>query len=306
MTSTPPPVFGPRVIVATAELAAALRRATASGALLRIRRGAYVDAAEVGEGWQAAEQLARARAVAVVRAATAPVWLSHESAALLWALPLLRVPAVTHVVQRHHPGSRRDRAVLRHRVDLPPSHRAEVEGLPVTSLERTALDCACSLPGPAALAAVDGALRRGADTDAMRAILADRVGGRGVVTARRTLTWADARAESPGESAARWACLAGGLPAPELQHAIRTRIGTFYADLAWPDLHVVAEFDGAVKYSGAYGPGGQVLVAEKRRQDAIEEAGWVVIRITWADLKDLGELAARVRRAARRAPRGAR
>ena len=301
MTSTRPPT--PRVITAAPERAAVLRRSTASGSLLRIRRGAYVDAATVGEGWQAAERLARARAVAVVRATTAQVWLSHETAALLWGLPLLRVPGVTHVVQRHHPGSRRDRAVARHRVDLPPPHRAEIEGLPVTSLERTALDCACSLPGPAALAVLDGAVRRGTDATAVAALLVERAGGRGVVVARRAVTWADARAESPGESAARWVCLAGGLPAPDLQHAIRTRLGTFYADLAWPELRVVVEFDGVVKYTGTYGPGGEALVAEKRRQDAIEEAGWRVIRVTWADLKDPDDLAVRVARAARRVSR---
>ncbi len=65
---------------------------------------------------------------------------------------------------------------------------------------------------------------------------------------------------------------------------VRTSRGTFRLDLAWRAAKVAIEFDGLVKYSGGFGPATDVVVAEKRRQEALEEQGWLIIRVTWADL----------------------
>ena len=40
-----------------------------------------------------------------------------------------------------------------------------------------------------------------------------------------------------------------------------------------------------------------VVFAEKWRQDALEAAGWIVVRVTWDDLRDPGPTIARIRRA---------
>ncbi|MCB2177187.1 MAG: hypothetical protein KQH57_15360 [Actinomycetales bacterium] len=230
-------------------------------------------------------------------------WFSRESAALAWGLPIVTVPRRVHLVQGHRPGRETDPMLARHLGALPERDRAECDGLPVTSLERTAVDCGCLLPGGEALAVVDAALRDGVDLDALVERLRERPGARGVVRGRRVVAAASPSAESPGESMTRWALLEHGLPAPELQCPVETRLGTYRADLGWPELRVAVEFDGAVKYSGRYGDGVEALLAEKRRQDAMEEAGWIVVRVTWTDLRSPDRVAARVVAARRRAAR---
>ena len=88
--------------------------------------------------------------------------------------------------------------------------------------------------------------------------------------------------------------LIAGLPKPTTQIPVRTRLGTFWGDLGWPEWRVLVEYDGRIKYEG----GPDALLAEKRREDAIREAGWSVLRITAQDLRDPAGLAARVRRLA--------
>ena len=68
---------------------------------------------------------------------------------------------------------------------------------------------------------------------------------------------------------------------------------------------MAVEFDGAVKYSGGeYGDPRGRLLAEKARHDALVEAGWLVLRVTWDDLSDPDLLLGRIRAAlARRAAR---
>jgi hypothetical protein len=60
----------------------------------------------------------------------------------------------------------------------------------------------------------------------------------------------------------------------------------------------VGEFDGKVKYGRLLEPGqdvGEVVYAEKLREDAIRDEGWQVVRWTWLDLRDFGPTAARIR-----------
>jgi len=176
---------------------------------------------------------------------------------------------------------------------------------PVTTLERTVVDCARTLAPDQALVIADSALRGGADPALVSTILEESAGRRGVRRAREVVGLADARAESAGESVLRWIVHAAGLPAPEIGLRVPTRRGDSWLDLAWPGHRVALEFDGAVKYSGGeYGDPTRRLFDEKLRQDALEEAGWLVLRVVWEDLLRPEVLAARIRSALRaRAPR---
>ena len=83
--------------------------------------------------------------------------------------------------------------------------------------------------------------------------------------------------------------LRAGLPAPALQHAIRTRDGTFLgrSDFAYVEQRIAGEFDGKAKYVLGFAGGmepADVIVAERRRADAIERAGWIVVRWMWDDI----------------------
>lgn len=272
--------------------------------LERVRRGAYV--ARLPSQGPARDR--RALALARIRAVHAQLrvakWFSHESAALLWGCDTVGLSGLVHVTQATRPRSRGDDPVVRHHTDLPAHERAEVGGLPVTSLARTVVDCACSLPADRALVIADSALRLGLDPGESATVLASRSGGRGVARAREILASADGRAQSPWETLTRLALLSGGVPAPDLQVEVATRRGRFFVDLAWPARRVALEFDGLVKYSGAFGgTAPEVVFAEKQRQDAIEDEGWRVLRATWPDLRDPAGLSARVARALASRPR---
>lgn len=297
------PVFAPaRPVLARRVDAATIRHRLRAGEIERLRRGAYTEALEAGSAQQLAQERARVAIAAIHAQLSTDHVFVRESSALVWGLTLWPAPTSTHIAQGHRPGSRRGEtaSLVRHHLAVPLADRAVVDGMPVTSLERTAVDCACVLPAPAALAVVDSALRLGADTEALRGVLVARAGSRGVCGARRVVEAADGRSESAGESLLRWILVENGLAPDAVQPAVRTRLGTFYPDLGWQDLMVCAEFDGFVKYAGS-GSAPEVVFAEKRRQDALEDAGWIVLRFTWADLRDPAAVVRRVTEALRRA-----
>ena len=70
-------------------------------------------------------------------------------------------------------------------------------------------------------------------------------------------------------------------------------------DFLFRAQRVVVEFDGAVKYGGPGTQGQLALVAEKRREDTIRRLGYVVVRLTWADLASPERVASLIRAAIR-------
>ncbi|BDO40714.1 hypothetical protein CELD12_02040 [Cellulomonas sp. NTE-D12] len=253
----------------------------------RVRRGTYVRARTAGD----LHAVALAQVLGVHHQLRAPHVFGHASAALLWGLPLWSVPSQVHVYQRARPGSRRDPTVHRHLGVLDGTATTELAGLPVTTVVRTALDCARSMAPLAGLVTVDGALRRGVDRDELRVLTEQDPRGRGMARARQVIALADPGAESVQESALRFLVLAGGLPEPASQVPVDTRLGTFWADLGWELWRVLLEYDGRPKYTDT-----EALVLEKRRHDAIVEAGWRVLRVTKEDLRTPQLLLTRVRR----------
>lgn len=289
-----------------------LRARVRAGTLLRVLRGVYAEPTSATEPWAAALHLLLCRAAAVHALRPGEHWFSHRTAAALWGCALDVVPTtvdVTAPVTRRSSSARARVGVVEHWT-ADAGRAAEVTDLldlPITTLARTLVDCASTLPGRSGLVLVDSGLRAGADPDELRRVLAGSTGQRGVRRARIVVERADDRAESAGESLVRWHLLAQGLPAPEPQVAIGTRLGLRWVDLGWRDEQVAVEFDGRVKYGADGRTAAAAVFEEKRRQDALEEAGWRVLRVTWADLRDPPALASRVRRAlrsaARRAPR---
>jgi hypothetical protein len=280
-----------------AEISAGLRR----GTLVRLRQGVYLGApaAATAPAIRRRESVV-ANAVALAERLTTKYWFSHSTAAVLHGLWTWHLADEVHVTQLGNPSVRRraDPGVRRHWTTLAEADRTAVEGLPVTSLERTIVDCARSLPPEAGIVVADSGLRAGADLDRVAVALEAAAGGRGVRRARQVLAEADGRSESPGESIVRWIAVAAGLPRPEPNVTVLTWRGTYRLDLAWTGHRLAVEFDGAVKYSGGdYGDPQQRLLAEKLRHDALTEAGWFLLRVTWADLAEPDVVARRIRSA---------
>lgn len=266
----------------------------ATGVWLRVRRGAYVAMDDLDpDPYVRGRQVALARTQAVALQTTGRIVFSHDSAALLWGLPLFRLPERTHVLVQTARAGDAAADVARHHLDRPSGELVERRGLAVTGLEQTVVDCARALGARGGLVVADAALAAGARRDVLEEILAASRGGRGVRCAREVVAAADDGAESPGETLARWALLRAGLPAPVTQLPIETHLGVVWADLAWPELRLVAEYDGLQKYRGGTTA---VVIAEKRRQEAIEEVGWRVVRLTAADVRDPVGLARRLLR----------
>jgi hypothetical protein len=119
---------------------------------------------------------------------------------------------------------------------------------------------------------------------------------------------ADGRSESVGESRSRLLLHRPGLAPTAVQVVGIAADGSALgrADFGWEDDRVVGEFDGHVKYRRLLRPGqdpGDVVFEEKRREDAFRDAGWGVVRWTWADLMPGTVVGDRVRRALTRARR---
>ena len=267
-----------------------------AGAWIRVRPGAYIDAASADTPHDAARRVALARLVALRRQLTAGYVLSHGSAALLWGLPLLRTPSGADVIGATHPTGR-SRDVRRHVMTLSDSDVVMRHGHPVTSLERTVVDCAATLGPRAGLVVADAALHLGASRERCQEILDAMPGHRGVATARAVIEFADDGAESPGESVTRFILLRAGFPPPETQVRVATHLGPFWSDLGWADWGLLAEYDGRAKYQ-AKGSATAAVIDEKRRQDAIEEAGYRVIRVVAEDVRGPKRLVGRVLRLA--------
>jgi hypothetical protein len=281
-----------------------LERLVRAGELTRLRRGAYIDRVLPMAGAERHRLLIRATLHGLRR----PAVVSHQSAAVLLGLPLWDVALDRVHVTRRPPAWTDSSGVLcTHVARLRDDEIQEVEGVLVTTPVRTALDLARSLPHEAAVVCLDAALHRGLLThEALRARLVDISGTPGSRTAARAVLAADGRSESVGESRSRVILTRWGLAPSALQFEVRSPHGPVIGrtDFAWEDNGLVGEFDGRVKYGRLLRPGedpGDAVFAEKRREDAIREEGWGVVRWVWADLARADRLAARVRRSRERA-----
>lgn len=293
-----PDVVLPQVHLARDTPSRAARHLVRAGQWQRVRRGAYVDRGYL-DPKAGRHALARRSALAHVAAVMASERargadgsvLSHESAALVWGLRLWRLPAEVHLITQQTRGGDAAADVARHRMDVAPEDVTERGGVRVTSLERTVVDLARGRRVPQGLVVADDALRHGADPAAMATLVDAQLGRRGVQRARTVLDLADGLAESPWETLTRLHVLAAGLPAPELQIVVATRLGEFRADMGWRDWRVLIEFDGLVKYTDlSGGDPGRVVFEEKRRHDALVEAGWRILRLTREDFRDVAAL----------------
>ena len=256
---------------------------------LRVRHGAYV-------GRELHEQLDEAgRGMLLVRAVSLvvkePAVFSHTSASLLQRQPTWGMDLDTvHLTRTSTHSGRIVAAVNHHEASLEESEIEVVDGLRCTTLHRTPLDVTRQFGFDAGVVSADAALRRGANLDSMRmsaARMRHWPDARDVVP---VVDFADAGAESPGESLARIFVVAQGFPPPETQVVIRN--GTFIArtDMKLRNLPILVEFDGRMKYRRKRDDcdpvvdDGEIVWAEKQREDELRGLDHAVFRLIWAEL----------------------
>ncbi|GAB3765145.1 hypothetical protein [Microlunatus parietis] len=270
--------------------------------LIRIRRGGYVTDEPEDE-----RERHRQLIDATLRLSRTDVVVSHLSAAALHGLPIVRNTLDRVELSRHgRSGGYVRKAVHLHAVPLTDADREVLDGRPVTTLARTAVDVARRLPERRAVSVADAALAYGMTVEQAAAAVGRLGRCTGIGRARRVLDFADGRSESVGESEGRFVMAVAGLPPPTLQYEVYDERGEFVArcDYAWPEQRTLGEFDGLIKYGRLLKPGetsSDIIVAEKLREDALRDLGWEVVRLIWADLSRPADLTARVRRAFARA-----
>lgn len=275
-----------------------LRRLRAQRRLTTLWPGAYVPTDDPRLDDAVACHSLAVRAAAHLLRADGVV--SHASAAVLhgmtlWGVPLDRV----HLTRDRRSGGRRTKLRHVHTAALDSDEVTDVDGIPVTSVARTLADLARTLPFEPALVVADAALyRRQLTATALAEAVARAAGRPGSGPARRVAAAADARSESPGETRSRIAIARAGLPAPTLQYEVpELRVRT---DFYWEEFGTVGEFDGRTKYGRGLRPGqnpGDVVFAEKRREDALRDLDYQMARWTWDELRPFDAAAERIRRA---------
>lgn len=164
--------------------------------------------------------------------------------------------------------------------DLSPTDVMQLQGVPVTTPLRTALDLGCDLRRSEALAALDGFLRGHAISRAQLSADVPRFHGRrGVIQLRELIGLADADAESPGESFTRLAIVDDGLPPPELQVWVCVEgVPTYRLDLAYPRHRIAIEYDGRDFHDSP-----EQRARDEARRRWLREHGWTVIVVTKED-----------------------
>lgn len=173
-----------------------------------------------------------------------------------------------------------------------------VDGLPVTTPERTALDLACRYPVDKAVATIDCLARATRLKMADVELVAERAKGRrGIRRARTALNLVDPGAESPRETWLRLLIIRAGFPPPQTQIPVRDQYGQLVAvfDMGWEDLKIAADYDGDHHRTDR-----RRFYRDIQRAEAVAELGWIHLRVTAADTQ--GGIIARVSSAwARRA-----
>lgn len=201
--------------------------------------------------------------------------LGDETAAWLWGWcedpPLVRLVLPPEVRRRvPHPGRAR-------RAPLPQGNVVRCHGFPATSQPRTIADCLRFLPRGRAADILDRSQqRRGPSLLSIAAALPVR--GPGSAQARSLLAAADGTRFEAERRCARLLRKAG-FTGWAANHPVRLGSEQFVLDFAFAGLKVAVEVDGFAYHSNV-----DRFQRDRRRQNALVRAGWIVLRFTWHDI----------------------
>lgn len=223
------------------------------------------------------------------------VFFSHATAARLHGIPLPltheRDPDVHIAV---HAPSRAPHAtgIRGHRLH-PRAQIVTRYGLRVTSACDTWRDLGSVLTMIELVAAGDHIIHHRAPVASSAELAAIvRAAGRcrGVASLRAALEFLDDRAESPPESELRVILALGGLPPPRINYeVVQTERGhDARVDFAYDDLKF------AIEYQGDYHRSKGQWRKDMTRRGRLEAQGWYVMEVNADDLRDPGELTARI------------
>jgi len=269
-----------------------IRRLVRDGALCPLRTGVYAPQATVTalvrdardeKARQAGEQLLRVAAALAVNGSRSAG--SHRSAGRLYGLGLTGPGLEPGTEITWAPGERSghaNRAGVRvHVAALPADHVISYRGVLLTSVPRTVIDLARTLPFAEGVAVTDSALHAGLTSkSALAAVIADCPRWPGLRRAREVAAFSDARSESVLESLSRAVFHQAGLPPPDLQVWVGDDDGIIgRADFLWRRYRTIGEADGALKYHNP-----ARARAQLERDARLRAAGYEVVHFTWPEI----------------------
>jgi hypothetical protein len=246
-----------------------IRDRVRSGRLVTVHRGVFA----VGHGriglhgeWMAA-----------TLACGPGAYLSHGSAAHLWGMRRSRRP---HEVIRVA-GHRRPHGVWLHQTRSLPAEDVTTEaGIPVTSVERTAMDQAGRLSDRQLEQMLVAADRSGClDWCELQRVISQGNGRKGLRRLRRVAAGVDPRAAdaiSPLEVDFLALCRRANLPTPQVNVLVDGRLVDFY----WPGAKVIVETDGYAFHSDR-----PAFERDHESTVVLTAAGYTVHRATYKMLK---------------------
>lgn len=251
-----------------------------------VRRGVYMER----EAWEPLD-VWRGRPLAEVWAAhlsvDVPHVVTHDSAAYAWGLPVVFPrQKLIHLTRYGVLGSRTEHGI-KHHLTRRPIEVHHLDGLPVSSPAKTAMDLAREHGRISGACASDAAMRMGAIDDDFEDVNVRMRSWPKIRECRRAAEVADPGAETPGETLVRLMVLDLGLGDPVTQFPFRTRHGIGFGDVL-VGCHVF-EFDGRKKYEDAseggfaVAPASHVVWSEKVRERDLISNGVGVSRIFWDD-----------------------
>ncbi|OBI17936.1 endonuclease domain-containing protein [Mycobacterium sp. E2497] len=161
-----------------------------------------------------------------------------------------------------------------------PDEVTRINGLPVTSLARTAFDLARRPPCGKAVARLDALMRATPFSSEEVMLLAKRhAGARGLRALRTALPLVDPGAASPKETWLRLLLIDAGLPTPTTQIPVQENWRLVAVlDMGWERYRVTVEYDGDHHRASR-----RQYARDQSRLRKLEELGWVVIRVIAED-----------------------
>jgi hypothetical protein len=177
-----------------------------------------------------------------------------------------------------HTNRRAPPMIIVNTYELLPGETRRVDGMLVTTPQRTAFDIGRRLELPAGVQSVD-ALMNATDVKVVdvEAVDARHPGVRGLTRLQRTLALVDGGSESPYESLTRLVLAQAGFPPIKTQIEVSDCYAEVFArlDMGWPEYLVAVEFDGAQHWTDA-----RQCTWDIDRLAKLQEMGWLIIRVS--------------------------
>jgi very-short-patch-repair endonuclease len=259
-----------------------MRTLTRSGDMVRTRYGIYATKAAM-EKAAMTPRLGHALEVgSAMLAVDHGTVASHQSAAILHGIDLLRAPpkgqvALTRDKARNHSALQ---GIVFHTGDLPKDHITKWQYIPVTTIPRTVVDLARALPFMEGVVVADAALRtRELVTFEFEPVLEACVHWPGLERAREVVKFSDPNAGSVFESCLRVFLRDWGFAPPETQVTILAGGSAFDVDFLYREHRTIIEADGLLKYNEA-----RDLRKQFERDRVLRDAGYKVIHVTWDEV----------------------